>query len=270
MSGWVNGVDDRTADLIGEVTRAVVALDPGGLLGLYLYGSATQGGLTPSSDIDLLVVSRRSLTEAERAELVAILLPRSGWRGHKETFPEAVGKAPLEVTVIVVGPELPSPVHGCIDFQFGEWLRKDLVTGWLPAPEHDPDAVVLVATALAGATALHGPELSSLLEPVDDVTLRGAVWELVPSILDGIAGDERNALLTLARMFVTLETGGIVGKSAAALEASLRLASRHQLVMERARQEYLTGASSEWVLAEAEGTAQAIVELAQSARSRQP
>ena len=70
-------------------------------------------------------------------------------------------------------------------------------------------------------------------------------------------------------MFVTLETGRIVGTSAAALEASSRLATKHQSVMERARQEYLTGARSEWALAEAEGTAQAIVELAQSARPRQ-
>ncbi|MFF8818766.1 hypothetical protein ACF07D_12300 [Leucobacter sp. NPDC015123] len=54
-------MDDRTADLISEVTRAVVEVDPGGMLGLYLYGAATQGGLTPSSDIDLRVVSRRSL-----------------------------------------------------------------------------------------------------------------------------------------------------------------------------------------------------------------
>ena len=42
-----------------------------GLVGLYLYGSSIGGGLQNESDIDLLAVTRRSLSAPERVEITA-------------------------------------------------------------------------------------------------------------------------------------------------------------------------------------------------------
>lgn len=45
-------------------------LDPGGVRGLYLFGSSVAGGLRPDSDIDLLLLTERCLTLDERAGLL--------------------------------------------------------------------------------------------------------------------------------------------------------------------------------------------------------
>src|SRR3954452_10152602 len=48
--------------------------DPGGVLGVYLFGSVVVGGLRTSSDIDVLVLTQRSLSRCERQALVEFLL----------------------------------------------------------------------------------------------------------------------------------------------------------------------------------------------------
>lgn len=49
--------------------------------GAYLHGSAVLGGLRPASDVDVLVVARRSLTDGERRALLDGLLRVSGFTG---------------------------------------------------------------------------------------------------------------------------------------------------------------------------------------------
>jgi predicted nucleotidyltransferase len=153
-------------DVIPTVLERILDSDPGGLIGVYLYGSSTTTGLGPESDIDLLLVTRVSLTLEERRRLVATLLELSGWKGHAGTFPEVVDRRPLEVTSVVAEDLDPLTTAPKRDFQFGEWLRTDVVAGRMPHAEHDPDLVVLLATALASHRVLHGPPLDSL---VDDV-----------------------------------------------------------------------------------------------------
>ena len=80
---------------VGPVQDHLDRQDPGGVLGVYLYGSATTGGLRHDSDIDLLVVTRRSLTGGERAALVSVLLTHSGWSGHAADFPEVAHRRPI-------------------------------------------------------------------------------------------------------------------------------------------------------------------------------
>ena len=55
----VRSVVDRVLEFCDQ-------LNPGRVAGLYLYGSATLGGLHPDSDIDLLLVTRSSLAVPER------------------------------------------------------------------------------------------------------------------------------------------------------------------------------------------------------------
>ena len=54
-------------DAIVGLVRGVLG---GDLVGAYLHGSAVLGQLRPRSDTDVLVVSRRRLTEGERRTLV--------------------------------------------------------------------------------------------------------------------------------------------------------------------------------------------------------
>ena len=52
-------------------------------LGIYLHGSAVLAGLRPHSDIDVLVVVRRSLNRDERRALVGELMRVSGVPGAR-------------------------------------------------------------------------------------------------------------------------------------------------------------------------------------------
>ncbi|ONF73115.1 aminoglycoside adenylyltransferase domain-containing protein [Amycolatopsis keratiniphila] len=209
--------------------------DPGGVLGLYLFGSGAAGGLKPDSDVDLLLVTRRSLGEDERGALVSLLLRLSGWRGHADRFPGAADRRPIELTGIVAGDE-PSRR----DFQYGEWLREEFVEGCLPGPAEDPDVVILAATAHAAHRVLRGPALAEVVDPVPPDRLRDAALGVIPGLLSEIEGDERNVLLTLARIVVTVETGRIVSKdTAAALVGG-------GVLLERARAGYLGTASDDW------------------------
>lgn len=231
---------------VDAVLTVLTRRDPGGVAGVYLYGSAAAGGLRRDSDIDLLVLTHRSLTDAERAALVAVLLRVSGWRGHAIAFPEAADRRPLELTVLTLDQVRPAPSAPRVDFQFGEWLRADLVRGVLPRPAADPDAVVLLATASAAHRVLRGPALTDLVTPVSPQALHRALVAVVPGIIENMAGDERNALLTLTRVLVTVESGRIVSKDEAAAIVARTLPVRDRALLKAARTAYLTGDDPVW------------------------
>jgi len=229
------------------VVRHLEQERPGEAVGVYLFGSAVSSGLRPDSDIDLMMLTIRSMTAVERRALVDLLLRVSGRRGHADTFPDAADRRPIELTSLVSTPSEPWATAPQRDFQYGEWLRKDLIRGDLPAPADDPDVVLLAATALQAHRVLFGPALDTLLAPIPRDVLHDAVIAAVPEVLAGLAGDERNTLLTLARALVTLETGRIVSKDAAVDMIADSLSGRERALLQRARNEYRCAAARGWV-----------------------
>lgn len=233
-------------ELLAPLLRHLDHCAPGDLVGVYLYGSATTTGLRPDSDIDLLILTHRSLTDSERSALVSVLLDLSGWKGHDANFPSAADRQPLEVTSMVLSDLCPIAEAPRCDFQYGEWLREDFVTGMLPKPVHDPDAVALLASAQHSHTVLRGPELDDLLGPVPPEVLRQALLAVVPRVIQDIVGDERNALLTMARIIVTLETGQMTSKDDAAQQVAPKLSGNDRVLLEHARAGYLGEVSDQW------------------------
>ena len=231
--------------LLAPVIARLRDQDPGMIAGLYLYGSGVSG-LRPDSDIDLLLLTRRSLTADERTELIAFLLAHSGWRGHTDRFPEAAGRRPIDLTSLVLDDLTPLPERPMRDFQFGEWRRAEFVEGTLSPPTRDHDIVTLLATAHAGHRALIGPPLDDLAEAVPSDALRRAVLAGALDLLDHLAGDERNVLLTLARIVVTVRTGRIVAKDVAADQISAYLGGQDRALLERARDGYRGTIDDDW------------------------
>ena len=82
--------------LRGQVTQVISiaeSLFHNQILGIYLYGSATMGGLRPDSDIDILIIITQDMSGHIRDNLTKQLLTVSGSAG-------CVEKRPLEITVI--------------------------------------------------------------------------------------------------------------------------------------------------------------------------
>jgi aminoglycoside 9-adenylyltransferase len=214
--------------------------NPGGLIGLYLYGSSIAGGLRHESDVDLLVVTRRSFSTQERCEITDLLLRFSG-RGATV----APGR-PVELTSVVHSELTPWSYPPVCDYQYGEWLRGKITAGQLPAPHPDPDLAILITAARSASEALRGPTLDKIIDRVPTADVRRAIRDSLQPLVGDLDGDGRNVILTLARMIVTLETGEIVPKDEAASRVMSRLPPACQEVLELARHGYLGEAADDW------------------------
>lgn len=201
------------------------------VLGTYLHGSAVRGGLRPASDLDLLVVTREELTHPQRQNLVEGMLAVSG-SGH--------GARPAEVLVVRQGALRPWRYPPVVDLQYGEWLRDRLEADGAAPPTPMPDVALLLSVALAADHPLRGPRLRDLVDPVPVSDLVRATRDGLPDLVASLEGDERNVVLTLARVWATVETGRILAKDEAADWALARLAPSARPPLAHARHLYLT------------------------------
>ncbi|MES9511403.1 aminoglycoside adenylyltransferase family protein [Streptomyces sp. NPDC000609] len=216
---------DQLKQVVGLV-RGVLAPD---LLGTYLHGSAVLGGLNPASDLDVLAVTRQSLDGRKRRALLEGLLEISGLTATVR---------PVELTVVVQSEVRPWRFPPVGDFLYGEWLREELRESGPPQPGPMPDLALVLTIALAGDHPLTGPPPARLLDPVPRTDLVRASLAGIPELLDSLADDTRNVLLTLARVWATLATGRIEPKDAAADWALSHLSPEHRPVLEHARHLY--------------------------------
>lgn len=217
------------------------ALSPARMVGAYLFGSAVEGGLRPDSDLDLSVVTDRRLDPAERARVVEGLLPISG----RETRPPLW--RPLEVTVVAQREVRPWRYPPRMELQHGEWLRRSLLAGKVePESPQNPDLGVLIAMVLARGQALVGPPAAEVLEAVPRGDLERAMVDGFSGLLEDLADDTRNVLLTLARIWTTVATGKILSKDAAAEWALTQLPEELRPMLATARDLYREGGYGRW------------------------
>jgi streptomycin 3"-adenylyltransferase len=151
--------EQEQLDAVVALARDTLGAD---LLGLYLFGSAVQGGLKPDSDLDVLAVSARRLTLDEKRRLALALMDLSR---HAHSPP---GSRRLELTVVVGADVRPWPIDRAprFDFQYGNWLRADFAAGnWEPWPPENPDVATLATMTLLHSRPLLGPPPASCSTP---------------------------------------------------------------------------------------------------------
>ncbi len=227
----------------GEAVSALEAIEGllgGAAAGVWLYGSAAAGGLRKDSDVDILAAVTRPLTETERKALAGRLMAVSGRVGHTDS-----GR-PIEVTVVNRGDIVPWRYPPRKEFVYGEWLRDKYERGAIPAPADDPDLAILISQARQNSIPLYGPGAKEILPHVPAKDTRRAMRDCLPGLLRDLRGDERNVLLTFARMWVTAATGGFLPKDAAALWAAGRLSGEQAHLLEMAGQAYLGTCADRW------------------------
>ncbi len=235
--------EPRSRDQIAAATDILRHTLGDAALAVYLYGSAVAGGLRTHSDIDVLTISNRSLSDDERATIIRLLLPISGQR--------AIGgpERPIELSVVARSSLVPWRYPPSIELQYGEWMRGEFEQGEMPAwPHPDPDVTILIETARRAAVPLLGPPIVDVMEPVPRHDLVRAMIESIPVLMPGIeeGDDRRNGLLTLARIWGTLANGEILSKDEAANWALARLPEEHRPVLAHARAAYLGDEPEAW------------------------
>ncbi len=223
-----------------DVLQLVAGILGEAVVGTYLHGSAVLGRLRPGSDLDLLVVTRRTATDAERRALVAGLLAISGRRRLRPD------DRPVELALVVEGDVRPWRYPPMLDFLYGEWLRDGYEAGMLPTREAAPDLAILLAQARAADRPVTGPPARSVLPEIPPSDVRRASVEGIPGLLEDLEPDAANVILAFARIWTTVVTGELRAKDAAAEWALERLPDRHRPVLARARDVYLGTAEDRW------------------------
>jgi predicted nucleotidyltransferase len=212
------------------------------LVGIYQHGSAVLGGLHPRSDLDVLAASERSTTLAEKRQIVARLLTLSP-EGHARP-----GFRPVELTIVVESEIRPWRYPPSMDFQYGEWLRDGFESGTLEPRSStiDPDLAPLITMVLLASHPLLGPPPAEVFDPVPQADFMTAIVSGIDGLLGELDSDTCNVMLTLARIWSSVATGGVRPKDAAADWVLARLPLDQREVMTHARAIYLGEAADEW------------------------
>lgn len=223
-----------------QALKTIAELLDNMLIGVYLYGSAVMGGLRMNSDVDILVITNQSLSEKTRRNLTNRLMLISGKIGNIKDM------RPLEVTVINQKDIVPWHFPPKYEFMYGEWLREQFEKGEIPESTYDPDLAILLAQLRKNSINLLGPKATEVIEPVPMTDIRKAIKESLPGLIASINGDERNVILTLARMWLTASTGEIRSKDLAAEWAIPQLPDEHATLLNKAREAYLGECVDKW------------------------
>jgi aminoglycoside 9-adenylyltransferase len=210
------------------------------IIGVYLFGSAVKGGLRINSDVDVLVLVNNSLLEVTRKKLTDRLMLISGKIGNTDSL------RPLELTVINHSDVVPWKYPPKKEFIYGEWLRGEFEKGQIQGPSYDPDLAIVLAQARKYSISLFGPDASNILAPVPLTDIRRAIKDSLPELIEEIKDDERNVILTLARMWQTVTTGEISPKDVAAKWAIPLLPKEHSNLMDIARKSYRGECIDKW------------------------
>lgn len=232
-------IPEQSGGQIAQVLLAAERLLARDLLGAFLYGSATLGGLRPQSDIDLFLVVSKGLSSPVREAMTNQLLAISG-------IPGQPGKRPLEVTIVCRQDLTPWRFPPQCEYLYGEWLRTEIEARSIPQPHRDPDLTILLWQVREHSKPLSGIPASQLIPPIPFGEIHSAIRGSLPGLIASFPGDERNVLLTLARMWFTLEIGEICAKDAAADWVLPRLPKALASPLETARDAYLGRAADSW------------------------
>lgn len=109
--------------------------------------------------------------------------------------------------------------------------------------------------ARRNSVPLLGSDASDILAPIPITDIRRAIKESLPELIEGIKGDERNVILTLARMWLTVAVGEISPKDVAAEWAIPRLPKEHANLLDLARKAYRGEYVDRWEGLDSEVTA---------------
>jgi len=194
---------------VTQTTAFLIHTFRSALKAIYLYGSYVDGGLKHKSDIDLFVVIDAELRQEAKQLLINELLLLSGAIDNKEN------KRYLEITIVNQEEFSPLklPIHR--EFQYGEWLRDAFVNGYIPERILDQDLTILLRQIRQNSLTLYGISADALLPVISDRDFKGAILSLLPLLIEELEDDTTNVILTLCRMFYSLETGKITSKDKA-------------------------------------------------------
>jgi streptomycin 3"-adenylyltransferase len=230
---------DRQIELLVDGVRDVLRDD---LVGAYLHGSAVLGGFRPDSDIDVIVVSKRRTTAAEKRRLIDLLLSISGRRASLRP-----GR-PIELDIVVESEIRPWRYPPTFDLHYSELWRERFESGELEpwTSTTNRDLASALTMVLLGDEPLAGPHPAQVFDPVPRSDYIDAILRDIGTVDEFLPWDTRNVVLTLPRIWSAVATEAVYSKEDAADWALPRLPDEHRAVLERARAAYRGEVEDSW------------------------
>jgi predicted nucleotidyltransferase len=234
--------DVSTEAQIDALIRGVRDVLDEDLVGAYLHGSAVLGGFRPDSDIDMVVVSTRGTTLAEKRALIDLLLGLSGDRSS------SVPRRPIELDIVLTSEIRPWRYPPTFDFHYSELWRDRFEGGEVePWPsDSNPDLASAITMVLVGDRPLVGPQPADVFDPVPRADYLDAVLRDTGNVDEYLSWDTRNVVLTLPRIWSAIATDAVHSKESAALWALPRLPKEHRPVLELAIAAYRGEVRDRW------------------------
>lgn len=220
-----------------ECTNEIRAILGENAEGIYLHGSLVLGGFVPEkSDVDLIVVTKKSLHRSAVLDLTRFFLKKSG-----EPFP-------IEVSVLNL-PQLKKWQHPSrFEFHYSEAWRTHLekldppflnVQGWT-----DPDLAAHLMIIRKKGRVLYGSPIERVFPQVGKEDYLSAILGDFEECVENVLDDPVYCVLNMVRVYRYLKEGDICSKEDAAEWGSEAL--RH--VFHQTLDKVLRRRKGEWVI----------------------
>jgi streptomycin 3"-adenylyltransferase len=147
---------------------------------------------------------------------------------------------PVEMTVVTESIVKPWRYLPELEFMFGEWLRDAFESRKPPRyPIKSADLTTVIAMAIQANMVLSGPPLESIIDGIPRQDVFQSMIDGIPELLNDFHGDERNVLLTFARIWYTLVKKEFASKDEAARWVRDHLPEEYHIAIDRAVNSYL-------------------------------
>ena len=227
---------------VEEVVAGLNAILEDDLLGVYLHGSAVLGCFGPRSDIDLVAVSQRAVRTEQRRRLVDALLEISA------PYEPAGPRRPVELDLVLASSIDPWQYPTPFDFHYGESHRPRFEAGELELCElqESSDLAAHVTVVRHAGTALVGPPVEQVFPDVPWADYVDALTHDLDWCRTRFAEQPRYGVLSIARIWATLETGTPQSKASGARWALPRLPGELRPTLEYGLAVYTEAVEERW------------------------
>jgi predicted nucleotidyltransferase len=200
-------IPEQVAALLEKLTARLPVILGRNMVGIYLYGSLTQGAFDPArSDVDCIVVTRRELSEAQFKRLCVWLAREARSNPWMER---------LQLLFLLRDEVLKMDSRACL-YQFGQLKRS--------GSDGNP---IIWMNVLASGVVLYGPRPETFVPEITPEILFEALAREVNYLREEISCKPESewrdvasyrvyAVLTLCRILFSFRKGTIVSKQRAA------------------------------------------------------